>query len=299
MDNNLEKIERFFKYDLEVKKILNNIVPNEKDFYSDEYRMKYVDKLFKSLDDISFYINNMMGDYLVYNDTVNLFNKKIETIKGFINSESFYRLMDNGYESILKFVNLHILSMRASFVESVNKGFFGYRLFYGDGVLTPISINEFLHYVHSYIINNIKIYRSIPILKSSDIKDNSSGVVLRGNNDDLADSLYEKILKSNLNSYYMDIISLKNVILIMVRDLGHATVFEIDRSDNNCIFVKYFIPSNIDMEKNSHLKGINANKSDYAIGEFQTSKDNMVKDICTLMSGIATETDIKINNKTR
>ncbi len=296
MEYNLEKIERFFKYDMEVKKILNNIIPNEKDFYSEEYRMKYVDKLYKSLDDISFYINKMMRDYNITNTIVDLFNKKINTLKGNVNSESFYRLMNNGYEYVLKFVNLHISNMRTSFVESVNKGFVGYYIFYGNDVLPPMTINEFLHYVHSYIINNTNSYKSVPILKVTSMEGDWGGVFLRGKDNDLAISLYEEILKSNIESYLINIISLKDKILLMARDLGHATVFEIDTSDRDNIFVKYFIPKNTNMEKNSHLKGINVNKEDYAIGEFQTTEDKMVEEMCTLMNGIATDDDYNKNN---
>ena len=75
--------------------------------------------------------------------------------------------------------------------------------------------------------------------------------------------------------------------------MGHAAVIEIDLSDINNIFVKYFIPKNTDIEKSSLLKGIYTNNDKYACGEFLTNRGNFANDICNFMSGIPTDYDLE------
>ena len=38
-------LEKFFEYDMICKKIINDIIPNELDFYSDDTRLVYKNKL--------------------------------------------------------------------------------------------------------------------------------------------------------------------------------------------------------------------------------------------------------------
>ena len=64
---------------------------------------------------------------------------------------------------------------------------------------------------------------------------------------ELGNKLYETIISSNLNSDCIDIINLENRMLIMARDLGHATVIEVEINNNN-VFVKYYIPKNNNKE---------------------------------------------------
>ena len=288
-DDNIQKLENFFEYDLKVKKILNDIIPREENFYNDDYKFKYIDKLLDSLDKINVYINKMMLDYSFSKDVIIEFNKVIEKLRNDINSDTFYRTSMKNYSSALNFVHTNISDMRGEFVDSVNKGFKGYCLFYGSGVLLPNTINEFLHYVHSYVINNEQFYSSIPIIESK-----NNGITLRGVENEKSIQLYDDIISQDLDSDMIDIISLEKRILIMARDLGHATVIEVDMSDPENYFVKYFIPKNTNREMTSILKGININDECFATGEFQTVKENFTNDLCTLMKGIPTDLDMKI-----
>ena len=52
-----QKIEIFFKKDLEIKQILNAIIPTETDFYDEESKINYADKLIKEIEKINFLIN--------------------------------------------------------------------------------------------------------------------------------------------------------------------------------------------------------------------------------------------------
>lgn len=289
-NNDVKKLEIFFEDDLKVKKLLNDIIPNEMDFYNDDSKFKYTDKVLTSLYKIELYINRMLFNYNLPNNILIQFDTKINELQNAINSESFYQLLKQGCSTVLKFIHTNVSDMRTEFIDSVQNGFIGYSCFYGHDVLNPITINEFLHYIHSYIINNEDFYSSIPAIKSTKGKDDWKGVFLRGIPNEFGNKLYEEILISDIDSDCIDIINLGNRMLIMARDLGHATVIEIEL-DKEKSFVKYYIPKNNNMEMISALKGINVNREEFVIGNFQTTQENIVQDLCSLMKGIPTDFD--------
>lgn len=293
-----QKIENFFKKDLEIKQILNAIIPTETDFYDEESKINYADKLIKEIEKINFLINQIINDFNIPAYIKGTFTSKINQIEQDINGIEFYSILNQGLLKTLQYIKSNIGNLRPEFVDSVRKGLKGYYLFYGENVETPITINEFLHYIHSYIINNEKFYEDIPEIKSK--KENQTdeweGIFLRGKIDELGEKLFDEILKDNINSDRIDILSLTDKILIMARNLGHATVFEIDTTDKEKIFVRYFIPKNNNTNMTANLKGINVNKSEFAVGDFLTNKENFSNDIITLMKGIATDLDMEKNN---
>lgn len=293
-----QKIENFFKKDLEIKQILNAIIPTETDFYDEESKINYADKLIKEIEKINFLINQIISDFNIPAHIKDTFTSKINQIEQDINGIEFYSILNQGLLKTLQYIKSNIGNLRPEFVDSVRKGLKGYYLFYGENVETPITINEFLHYIHSYIINNEKFYEDIPEIKSK--KENQTdeweGIFLRGKIDELGEKLFDEILKDNINSDRIDILSLTDKILIMARNLGHATVFEIDTTDREKIFVRYFIPKNNNTNMTANLKGINVNKSEFAVGDFLTNKEKFSNDIITLMKGIATDLDMEINN---
>ena len=289
-DENINKIKKFLEYDLKVKELINYIMPGELDFYDIESRFRYTDRLLDGIDRINMYVCKMMIDYNLSVDLIEKFDKYMHMIDNKINSKEFNDILNKGYKETLNFINKYISFMRIDFVESVRKGFKGYYCNYGEGVLEPNTINEYLHYVHSYVINNEEFYKKIPKVRW--VSDNDFGdISLRGISNDIGNSLYEKIISNRIDSDIIDIINLDKNIIIMARDLGHAAVIEIDLSNMDSIFVKYFIPKNTNMDKMSLLKGIYTNNSNYACVEFITNKDNFLDDIYNFMNGIPTDYD--------
>ena len=284
-----KKIEQFFEYNLNVKKLLNDVIPTEMDFYDKNSRTEYIIKLLKNLEKMELYISKMMTDYNIPNDILTNFLTKIKQLQKKINSFSFIITLRQGYSSVLKFVHTNITYMRPEFKDSVQKNLFGYNGFYGENVLSPLTINEFAHYVHSYVINNKNFYFTTPLVKQID-KGPWQGIFLRGLDNEIGNNLYDKLINSDIKSDRIDIISLNKKIVIMARDLGHATVIEVDVADKS--FVKYFIPKNTNPEKNSLLKGVYVNDK-IVTGSFEVDKDNLVDDLLSLMQGIATDKDIK------
>lgn len=296
-NENLLKVEKFFKLNLRIKKLLNDIVPNELDFYDEETMYKYYEKLSNGVEQIKKDMNEMMG---IYNINISdSFQTYANDLLKKINSKEFQILMARGYSSILDFYNINIGSMRPEFVDSVNKGFIGYYCFYGDGVMNPNTMNEYLHYTHSHMINSTYFYNSVPIINTTKKKaDDWNGISLRGKETELGKELFERILDFNIDSDCIDIINLDNKIVIMARDLGHAAVIEIDTRDLENIFVKYFIPKNTNMEKAQKLRGIKTCNSRFMTGDFMTNKEELSVDLCEFMNTIPTDRDIIRNVNT-
>ncbi len=286
--NENKKIEQFFDYNLKIKKLLNDIIPTEMDFYDKSYRTKYLTKLLKNLEEIESYISLIINDYDIPNNIAISFSSKIKQLQKKINSFSFVIILRQGYSSVLDFVHSNITYMRPEFNESVKNGFYGYHPFYGENVLNPITINEFAHYVHSYVVNNQDFYSKAPLVKQEK-KGPWQGIFLRGKDNEFGNDLYNKILNTNILSDRMDIINLDKKVIIMARDLGHSTVIEIDINEKS--FVKYFISKNTNKEKNSLLKGVYTNDK-FVIGSFEVDKENLISDLCHLMEGIATDRDM-------
>lgn len=291
-DDKLLQIEQFFNLNLRVKKLLNDLAPTELDFYDEETRYKYKEKLYSLLDKI---VNDMTKMLNIYGSvTLESFKVSMEDLLTKISSREFDITMQNGYFPMLNFYNTYISNMRPEFVESVNKGFIGYYMYYGDGVLKPNTINEYLHYVHSMVINSDHFYSSVPIVNTTKKTENDcNSISLRGKESELGKELFDKIVEYKINSDCIDIINLKDKMLIMARDLGHAAVIQIDTSDLENIFVKYFIPKNTCMEKAQKLKGVKTCNERFMVGDFMTNKDNLSKELCDFMAKIPTDADIR------
>lgn len=291
-DENINKIKRFLDYDLRIKEIFNYIMPKELDFYDNDSKFNYTERLLDGIDRINMYLCKMMIDYNIPVEIIEKFDKHMHMIDSKINSKEFSDLLNKGYNDTLGFINRYISFMRVGFKESVRNGFKGYYINYGKDVIEPYTVNEYLHYVHNYVINKEDYYEMVPKVRWVNDKDFGE-ISLRGISNDIGIELYQKLIEYQLDSDCIDIINLDKFIVIMARDLGHAAVIEIDLSDINNIFVKYFIPKNTNVEKSSLLRGIYTNNSKYASGEFLTNRGNFANDICNFMSGIPTDYDLE------
>lgn len=291
-EDKLVEIERFFDLNLKVKNALDDMAPTELDFYDEETKYKYKEKLYNLLNKIVTDMTKMMN---IYGSVVlEPFKASMEDLLAKISSREFDITMQNGYFSMLNFYNTNISNMRPEFVESINKGFIGYSMWYGDGVLKPNTINEYLHYVHSMVINSSNFYNNVPIVNTTKKnEDDWTGVSLRGKESELGKELFDKIVEYKIDSDCIDIINLKDKMLIMARDLGHAAVIQIDTSDLENIFVKYFIPKNTCMEKAQKLKGVKTCNERFMVGDFMTNKNSLSSELCDFMTKIPTDADIR------
>ncbi len=284
---NLDNMEKFFKYDIEVKNILHSTYPKEEYRYSKETLIEYSDSLFKALNDIEYYIGAILDKFDFLEPDKKYFKNLISAYKD--------ELIKSGYDfnKLKHFHDVCFANMREDLVNKVGENCFG-EGGWGVSLNEAKSLNEVLHVVHQTIVNNQNNYRNLPVLAS---KKNNEGnnITLYGTPNEISDKIFLSFPEA-LNTDYVEIMSLKDdKVIMMVRDVGHALSIEIEK-ENDKYYVKYYIPKicNIDMVNN--LKGVNkvTKESRYTVGMFETTPDKLPLEIADFVLKVPTDNDMYI-----
>lgn len=286
MQENLDKMQKFFKYNMEIKKILYNAIPKETDKYNKETIMEYSDKLFQAINDVEYYINVILHNFDFLENEKSYFNNFIKSLKN--------ELIKSGYDfnKLSKFYEVCFSNMSQELVNKVGSEIKGGGYLGGVSLSEAKSINEILHIVHQTIINNENNFRNLPVVSQ---KQNFEGnnITLYGKENELSKVVFNSIPFA-LSSDYVEIMSISDDrTILMIRDLGHALSIEIEEEKGK-YFVKYFIPKicNIDMVNN--LKGVKkVQKGDnYTVGVFETSLEKIPFDLADFISKVPTDLDM-------
>ena len=293
LQENLKNMERFFECDLEIKNMLMKVAPKEMYANSEESRIEYSDMMFDNMKD--------MEDRIL--EIINLFdfNKTIQEVAKAKVHEIREKLINSGYSfSELKDIYKQCFSnMSKDLIKEVKENCYGYCLDRDLGMLIEHSnsINELLHVLHSYITNSEYILQNMPILeqKTSSYGENYT---IYGTENDIARQIYDNIDNENTQLGITDIIALKDKVLMMVRDSGHALTLEIDK-EGDSTFVKYFIPKICNAKLVNQLKGvikvdINAKANESTQGEFKIEGKNIGEEIISFIEQVPTDSDMEI-----
>ena len=260
MNENYENLDKFFKIDLKIKDLILKTRPNEKT-YDTSGAIKYVDNLIKELDTIKDYFfwvidTYNMSPYLkdVINNSLNELEKELQK-------------------------NLFGYNINRKEVESFEK---------------CKTINDYLHAFHFYIVNNEKIFHSMPVIDRKINKDDEP-IILFGKENDLSRDLFNKY-PVELGTGEVDILSFDDHLLMMIRDVGHA--LSIDSTiENDNIRVSYFVPKSCNIEKVNKLKGVTkldpltSDMFSQTNGEFVCKKENFTSEIIDFISNVPTDID--------
>jgi len=265
MKDSLEKIENFFKCDLEIKKMLYEMVPPIDCNYGQEYIIRYSDRLYNYLMTIKYYLVRTMNDF-------NIEYKYIEHVNRMFDDYN-KKLADCGtdFNKLKQFYKDDISNMRESFIDDVKNNYAGYTMNRGNNTITKAkTVNELLHFLHHSITNNEKNYQNMPKLHEKN-NDFNYQINLYGKENEIAERLYENF-PLNLDVGDTDILALTNKILIMVRDRGHSLSIEINVKDNECD-VRYFIPKICNTIMVNNLRGVHKvdENSKFTVGEFRNN----------------------------
>ena len=253
----LVKLQHFFSVDMKIKKEIYNICP-PREYIDDETMMKYVDNTYESLIYIFNELKEVTLDFLgeksvLYSNIVDM-EKYIKS--SFINAGISVDKLNDLYKNFIS-------NMNENFVDKVKEECFGYRASNeseAQGIAT--SVNEILHYLHSYVLNNDIILQSVPQISN---KTNSYGIPIsyRGVSNDYFNQLYNSF-PTDLYVGNTDVISLsENKLLMMIRDRGHALSIEIT-INGNVARMEYFIPTLFNIDIVNSLPGINKVDKDKA-----------------------------------
>lgn len=288
---NLEAMKEFFERDMKIKETLMSLAPTEADDYDELSRMEYVDKLEKGLDSLEYdtlasikkfgfgeELNNTIREYFA--------NKKKSMAVG-------------KYEAGIcqKIYNSEFASMSENFIEEVKEGFVGYAFFSNPSKLPGFvkkakTVNELLHSIHSSIVNNDEILESMPQMgtKRNTIEE---PITLYGEENEVAEKIFKEF-PLEMNCGITDIVSLKNKVLMMIRDRGHALTIDMDTTNPKEVEVKYFVPKLCNEEMIRKLPGINESSitKSGASGFFVSDKDKITKDLFDFIEKVPTDGDM-------
>lgn len=157
MNEKLNNIERFFKYDLKIKEILHNTYPKEIYRYDKDSIWEYNTLLYNSVGDIEFYFNNIFS--MFGNETEKQYARDlfIEYRDKIINAKYDFNKLESIYKEC--FAN-----MNEELINKVGEECCGYYLG-GVSLKEGKSINELLHIIHQTLTNSENLYKDIPLLE--------------------------------------------------------------------------------------------------------------------------------------
>ena len=289
MNENYEKLDKFFKIDLKIKNLILKTRPNEKT-YDTSGAIKYVDNLINELDTIKDYFFWVIDTYnmsLYLKDVIN--NSFDEYDEKLLNSNYDYDRLTRIYEEC-------ILKMTSGLEKELQKNLFGYNINRKEvkSFEKCKTINDYLHAFHFYIVNNEKIFHSMPVIDRK-MNKNDESIILFGKENDLSRDLFNKY-PVELDTGEVDILSFDDHLLMMVRDVGHA--LSIDSTiENGNIRVSYFVPKSCNIEKVNKLKGVTkldpltSDMFSPTNGEFVCKKEDFTSEMIDFISNVPTDID--------
>ncbi len=293
MDSTIIKLEHFFQADFEIKKGMYNLAPTNLNYYDELSMQEYTD----NLDDLLIYIFSELKCI-----TLDVFGKNSTVMSKILSMENdvknqFYSC---GFDinRLKRFYEIYVTNMDEAFINGVKHECVGYTSNGTSSLELANSLNEVLHFFHSYIVNNEEILQSIPLISA---KQNESDypIQLRGKKVEIFEQLFEQF-PTNLEVGWTDMVAInEKKLIMMVRDRGHALSTEISLS-GDMARIEYFIPKlcNIDMINN--LPGVNKvdNNSIGATGAIEISKNDLPGVLFDFISKVPTDGDMIINNHT-
>ncbi len=286
-----DKIERFFAADMCIKKDMHSLVPTESDLYTMDSMVDYMDKLYRGIKDLKIEFKFMVRNIGLGKDTLD----KIDNFfKQIIEEASNLRYDPN---TIKRFFNNRISYMREEFVNDIKLNIKGYSMFSNVDAYfgNCTTVNEALHLLHAFVMNNENILQSMNVLDTKDISGYS--LTLYGKSSPETKEIFDSF-PSNTGSGDTDLIGLPGVnkSLMMVRDKGHALSIEITYEGENAI-VEYFVPKLCNIDMVNALPGVIKVSSDAPMhsgttGRFVVSKKELPLKLVDFVKKVPTDEDI-------
>lgn len=287
-DEKMIKLQHFFSNDIRIKKEIYDMAPQVLNGYVDEESVsKYTDKLNDSLIYIFSELKCITID--MFGKESNVFNRLCyleQTIKS-----SFYSCgLD--INKLKLFYQKFISNMEPNFIDSVKSTCKGYAFNEISAVNEASSINEYLYFMHSYIVNNDTILKSLPLICEKK-NDQEYSISLRGNRNPIFEQLFV-MFPSSLDCGITDMVIIDDrKLIIMVRDRGHALSMEVSLN-NDIARIEYFIPKLCNIEMINRLPGVNKVNKDSvgATGVMEVKISDLPKTLFSFISMVPTDLDM-------
>ena len=275
----LDKFEKFFDNDVRVKELLMETAPTDMDNFDEESRVKYSDKLFDNYGEMMRNLSEMMDGYYQ--------SKEIEETLVGITDDIMHAGADFGKMS--RIYKEKMAGMSEEFVEGVHNETQGYYIFRSPHMMDKkaTSVNEILHLIHSSVVNNEGFLEELPELK------NDGEVTLRGVENEVAEEIFQELTEKGVDVGTTDIVGLKDRVLMMVRDRGHALTMDVQKDRDGRCYVDYFIPKICNVEMVNSLPGVRKVESMQGTtsGVFQV-EDNTAKEVVDFIGRVPMDSDM-------
>ena len=112
------------------------------------------------------------------------------------------------------------------------------------------------------------------------------------------DGVIEKNILQALKDYEKigdtDILSLKDRILLLIRDCGHALQIEITK-ENDLYFINYYFPTICNIDMCNELAGLDkriTENSLYVSGKFSCNEDELISKLTSFIEKVPTDSDM-------
>ena len=294
MDNEkIIKLQHFFSVDTKIKKEIYDIAPQSLNGYIDETSIsEYTDKLNDSLIYILSELKCVALD--VFDKESSIFNKVC-----YLEQDIKTNFYSCGFdiEKLKSFYQKYISNMEPSFIDDVKRSYIGY--YFGGGGVSPLkkasTINEILHLMHSRIINNEGLLKSIPLLNEKDNQHNNT-ISLRGIRNPMFEQLF-MMFPTDLDCGITDMVIInEKTLIMMVRDRGHALSIEVTLNKDNAR-IEYFIPKICNVEMVNKIPGVNKVNDDSigTTGAIEVEVKDLPTALFNFISMVPTDMDIVHN----
>ena len=289
-DERIIKLQHFFETDVMIKKGMYNMVPSNLKYFDESTMQKYTDEL---------------NELLIYIFTelkcvaIDIFGKDSNVLSRICYLEDVIKnkFYSCGFDidKLKNFYKNFISNMNSEFIDSIKNECVGYSLFKNkNSVEMAVSINEMLHYIHSYVVNNEKILQAIPLLNQKTNQFNYP-INLRGNRSSVFEKLFEQF-PADLDVGWTDMVIInEKKLIMMVRDRGHALSIEISLH-NDVARLEYFIPKLCNIEMINKLPGVNAVNKDSvgATGVVEVPINILSESLFDFISKVPTDDDMNL-----
>ena len=168
MENKLDKLKKFFDYNMKIKRVLYDSASNKyMDGYNTSYSIDYADKLHNAFEDIEYYMTTIANLFL--NDDYRKYVKALFAVY----KEELFKCGSN-FDKLRAFYENCFSNINSELANEVRETCVGYYMFNsGFGLVKKAkTINELLHVMHAAIVNDESTYGNIPLVAR---KENENG----------------------------------------------------------------------------------------------------------------------------
>ena len=246
------KLQHFFESDVRIKREMFTMAPPNRCETIDETDVrKYADNAYESLLYVFSELKSIALD-IFGNDSIVL--ERIMMLEEA--SKTVFASCGLNIDKLRFFHENFISNLRLEFLDLIKRECSGY-IDIDTGLISEqtTSVNEILHFIHSYVLNNDELLHALPVIDQK-INNNEQPIVLRGNNVPAFEELY-KAFPLDMWVGYTDMVAInEHKLIMMVRDVGHALVIEITLK-GDIARLEYFIPKPCNLDMVNSLPGVN------------------------------------------